>query len=117
MLYRLEGRTPVEVIDPIEWATWMEASDRRVAYDEFEGIEVSTVFYGVNMNLWVGIPLVFETAVFTNQCIEHVGRYSTWEQAEAGHQKVVDLMRKKMVKAKAKSTKSLDSIIERKTEE
>ncbi len=38
-------------------------------------------------------------------------RYSTWEQAEAGHQAAVALMRRKLVESKSSGTKALDTII------
>jgi len=57
---------------------------------------VSTVFLGIDHNWGGGPPLIFETMIF-NQGPEserpwheeYQERYSTWEQAEAGHARAV----------------------------
>jgi hypothetical protein len=61
-------------------------SKRRVDSTEWEGYQVSTVFLGINHNFGEGVPLLFETMIFTNSRDEVATfRYTTWEDAEEGH--------------------------------
>jgi hypothetical protein len=68
---------------------------RRVAEDTVDGVWISTVFTGLNTNL-LGTPMVFETMVFTDEDVEAMPRisYPTWEDAEAGHAVMVELVRR-----------------------
>ena len=93
-------RSGQPISDVLEWAR-MFGNDaaRRVALDQVvcgdELIRVSTVFLGLDHNWGGGPPLIFETMLFGGP--EPVDgwqyRYSTQEQARAGHQKVVDALR------------------------
>lgn len=88
--YKLVGRRPVPVKDPLEWARWFETGDRRVAHTSVGAISVSTVFLGLDHNfLGRGDPLLFETMVFGGPLNLEQERYSTWEDAERGHAAMV----------------------------
>ena len=94
----LVGEKPVRVDDVLDWARWLEAADnegRRVALAEFDGVMVSTVFLGINHRfLSDGPPLIFETMVFGGAPEDRVQRrYSTWEEAERGHEEIVKLIK------------------------
>ena len=69
------------------------ASDRRVAETTLpNGIWISTVYLGLNHNFGDGPPLIFETMVFRSQedmWDLDMDRYSTEEQAKAGHEAMV----------------------------
>jgi hypothetical protein len=55
------------------------------------GIEISTVFVGMDLGLAPGgKPLVFETAVITSDDNVIYGRCSTWEQAQGMHRAAVE---------------------------
>ena len=57
-------------------------------------VRVSTVFLGLDHNWTPGQrPLVFETLVFGGPADGMMERYSTWEEAEAGHEVIVALVR------------------------
>lgn len=76
--------------DVIAWAKQFGLNDTHVADDMINDHHVSTVWLGLDYNYWGGPPLVFETMVFKpdggdNYCV----RYTTWEQAEAGHQEAI----------------------------
>ncbi len=86
MHYILEGTEVVEVKDLMEWAKWLESADRHVAKDESHGVKVSTVFIGLDYNFGSGPPLLFETMVFGGKLDGEVNRYSTWQEAETGHE-------------------------------
>lgn len=94
MFWRLEGRTPVPQPDVIEYAQWMERADRDgsrvVGRTELPGgVEISTVFLGLNHQHGDGPPVLFETAVFGPDETDIVRRYHSWEEAERGHADVV----------------------------
>jgi hypothetical protein len=76
-----------------EWAATFEESNQ-VAFDEVAGIKVSTVWIGLDHNfLSAGPPLIFETMVFGGAHDEFCDRYSTEEQAKAGHRRVLAALR------------------------
>jgi hypothetical protein len=96
-LYTLRGKTPVLVGDLMTWAREMESVNCRVAHDTINGVEVSTVFLGLDHNFYGGPPLVFETMVFGGQLTGRVWRTSTWEEAEAGHASMVAEVRRTFI--------------------
>ena len=81
----LDGHLPVRCENVIEWGKWFETADRKVAKTENEGVQVSTVFLGSNHNWGDGPPLLFETMIFGGKHDGDQERYSTREEAEAGH--------------------------------
>lgn len=91
--YILEGKTPVEEPDVLKWASWMAEGDRHVNYTELPNeVNVSTVFLGIDHSFLSDRPILFETMIFGGEHDEFQERYSTWEQAEAGHQKAIELV-------------------------
>ena len=94
-LYILDGKTPVKVDDTIKWARWFETSgDKRIVKQTKVGdVGVSTVFLGVDHN-WSakGDPVLFETMTFGNED-QQQHRYTTWADAELGHEIIVAEMR------------------------
>jgi hypothetical protein len=91
--YRLNGKIPVPCYDTLEWATAFEYKNRRIALTEFEnGDRVSTVFLGINHNYSnKGAPILFETMIFGGEHDGYQERYCTWEEAEEGHKRAVEL--------------------------
>ena len=88
--YILEGKTPKLVEDVIEWGSWFETADRNVASDTLKsGVRVSTVFLGLDHNFGNGEPVLFETMIFGGKHDQYQERYSTWEEAEAGHKQAL----------------------------
>lgn len=92
--YILKDRRPVPV-DLMTWARAFERSDqRRVAQDTVGSVRVSTVFLGLNHRFGdEGPPLIFETMIFGGWHDQYQERFSTWEEAEAGHAKALRLVR------------------------
>lgn len=74
----------------MEWGNQLETIDVHVAEDEINDCWVSTVWVGLDhkmQNWFGGPPLVFETMVFDKTGNDnYCKRYSTWEEAEEGHQ-------------------------------
>ena len=63
----------------------------RVAETELPGGgRISTVFLGINHQGFDGPPMIFETMAFLADEGQEQIRYSTWEEAEAGHKDAVE---------------------------
>jgi hypothetical protein len=78
---------------PVDLMTWARAfeGNRHVARTTvYEGCEVSTVFLGLDHNFGSGPPLIFETLVFGGPFDKEMDRYSTWDEALAGHARMVE---------------------------
>lgn len=94
----LEGRE-TKTADLSTWATFFnDDSARTVGREVMPGegdshITVSTVFLGIDHNWGDGRPLLFETMIFGGPHNESMWRYTTYDEAEAGHQRVVDALR------------------------
>lgn len=75
----------------MEWANQIETMDVHVAHDVINNCRISTVWLGHNYNfIRKEPPLVFETMVFhSHGNDDYCERYSTWEEAEAGHQRAI----------------------------
>lgn len=77
-----------------EWANYFESSDRVIKKTKLfdDSVEVSTVFLGLDHAIPENEnhPLVFETMVFGGTFDGLTERYSTYKQAEEGHEKVAD---------------------------
>lgn len=84
--YVLDGHVP-------RATTWREsfghAEVRRVASTDLGDISVSTVFLGFDHNWGDGPPILFETMVFGGDHGGYEWRYSTWDEAVDGHNRVV----------------------------
>ncbi len=94
MYYDKEGKP----LDLMEWANLFEDFEYRQVGDSLvDGIRVSTVWLGLDHNFGrVGPPLIFETMMFDwkddNRGQDFQWRYSTLEQAQAGHANAVKQM-------------------------
>jgi hypothetical protein len=96
MHYILDGTTVRHTEDVLAWAQWFETADRRVARTALTPeVEVSTVFLGIDHQFEPGGPVVlFETMTFAQRGMERKAlemfteRYSTWHEAEQGHEAV-----------------------------
>jgi hypothetical protein len=85
-LYVLDGHEPVPAKSLGEHAIFM--SDPRnvvVAQDDLGGVWVSTVFLGFDLGRFRGRPCFYETMVFGGRYDLSQDRYSSWDEAEAGH--------------------------------
>ncbi len=88
--YILEGREVIPV-DLMTWAAWFENfENRRVALTKIDDeVSVSTVFLGLDHSFGDGPPLLFESLVLGGDDDEDMDRYSTYDEAEAGHAAMV----------------------------
>jgi hypothetical protein len=91
--YVLDGKTPRKVESSEEWANWFEIANRHVAQSLFGLVHVSTVFLGIDYNFLGGPPLIFETMIFNGLHDGYRDRCSTWEEAEAMHERACALVK------------------------
>jgi hypothetical protein len=77
------------------WARWFEHANRVVGNDHVGPARVSTIFLGLDHSFGHGRPLLFETMVFWpgHALNEEQDRYTTLEEARAGHARVVALVK------------------------
>jgi hypothetical protein len=88
--YILRGTEVVET-DVLTWVHWFETADRHVARTQIaDALDVSTVFLGLDHRYGDGPPLLFETLPFWHgdSLEQFMQRYSTWQDAEQGHEAV-----------------------------
>lgn len=84
--YILEGHEVKVVDDVLAWGKWFGNNNRHVADDKINGVRVSTVFLGIDHAFSDSkAPLLFETMVFGGKLDQEMSRYSTWDEADAGH--------------------------------
>lgn len=84
--YVLDGHTP-RAVSFEEWQKWRLENWNacHVAKTTLERVTVSTIFLGYHR-----LPFLFETVVFGDNPLDmEMDRYSTWEEAEAGHEEMV----------------------------
>ena len=94
--YILENGKPIPV-DIVTFAKWNMTANRRVDFTIIEdGVEVSTVFLGLDHNFSSkGPPILYETMVFRNDKGAECERYTSLIEAKAGHWRMVDKLRVK----------------------
>ena len=92
-LFILDGKKTIPCDNLFQWGRWFDKADRVVAKDQCGNAKVSTVFLGVDYDFTGKKPLLFETMVFGGPYDGEEQRYSTWEEAEEGHKKVVSRLR------------------------
>ena len=89
MHYILDDKHNLIAVDLIDWARWFEKADRTVKKTNVGAVEISTVFLGLDNSFGEGPPLFFETMIFGGKHDQDIKRYSTWQEAEEGHGRLV----------------------------
>lgn len=85
-----------------------------VAQDVINNVKISTVFMAIDHNYGDGQPILFETMIFGGKYDGDQWRYSTYEEAETGHQMAFKLIAESevsidstMVKPKSKTIQKI----------
>ena len=95
MFYKLVDKKPVPCSDGEMEQLFL--SQRHLGLTEIHGIKISTVFLCIDHNFsQEGGPILFETMIFncpSSELNHYQKRYRTWEEAERGHEKAVDLVK------------------------
>lgn len=86
-----DERRPVECADVVTWGKMMKDRSRVVAQTHVrDKVGVSTVFIGIDHRFDdKGPPLLFETLIFGGKLDGDMWRYSSWDDAEVGHEAAV----------------------------
>lgn len=80
--------------DLMTWAVWFRDVDRHVADERIGDVRVSTVFIGLDHNFGrLGPPILWESMVFGGPLDGEMARYTTREDARAGHARLVGRVR------------------------
>lgn len=83
--------------DLLKWAEWFEHAQNRVlARDQIGDVLVSTIFLGLDHGLGRGLPVLWETVIFGGKHHQAMWRYTSWEEAMAGHFQAVNLVREEV---------------------
>ena len=89
--YILNGHEAVGTNDVLDWGERLEQNKAKIVAKTFVGkILISTAFLGIDHSFGSGPPLLFETMVFGGKLDDETVRYTTWEEAEEGHKKMVE---------------------------
>lgn len=80
-----DGKTPIMEPDLMTWARWYENAKRHVGNDKINDVEVSTVFLGLDHAYTGGHLVLWETMVFGGEFDQDQERYTSYEDAVAGH--------------------------------
>lgn len=93
--YVLDGAgNPVPEPDPEKWCLVFDDPRRLVARSEIGAVAVSTVFLGLDHRFaGDGPPLLYETMIFGGAHDQDQRRYSTREEALAGHAEMVERLK------------------------
>ena len=98
--YLLANRIPVPCPNWLEWKAFMKNGDRAVRVDQVtDDIRVSTMFLGLDddrSGMREPEPLLFETVVRGGEWNQYKERYSSWTEAEEGHQRWVEMVKPAM---------------------
>ena len=62
--------------------------DRTLAFDTYKGVNVSTVFLGINHGIVFNDLILFETMVFGGEFDGEQERYRSYEEAMLGHKRI-----------------------------
>jgi hypothetical protein len=90
-LYVLDADNHVVEADISAWGEFMENDSRRVSYTQITSeIEVSTVFIGIDHRHYgKGPPILFETMIFGGPLDGQEWRYSSYDDAQTGHEMAI----------------------------
>lgn len=98
LIYRRDG-TPYQGLDAMEqWGKDFNDKKRILKQETLKnGFFISTVWLGIDHGFGIGKPLIFETMVFVKNKFADLdmARYSTEQEAIAGHKKMVAKWKRK----------------------
>ena len=95
MYYVLVDKKPRPVKDVMQWSRFYSdfEKNRRIARETIGGVDVSTVFLGIDHGIFSEKPVLFETMVFGGAHDEYCERCSTWDEAVEMHKRAVEMVR------------------------
>lgn len=92
--YILDKDNNIVEVDYIEWGLWFSQNKRKMGNDTVDGVNISTVFLGLDHNFSdKGPPLIFETMVFGGEYDQNCIRTSTLKEAQQSHKDAVEFIK------------------------
>ncbi|MGR3174780.1 MAG: hypothetical protein ACUZ8N_09295 [Candidatus Scalindua sp.] len=93
--YILENKVPVRIENTMEWGKWFLANDedRYIAKDTVCDCHIITFFFGMITEI---LPKLFHITVIGGVLDGENESYSTWQEAEAGHKRMVERVKSKL---------------------
>jgi hypothetical protein len=88
-----ENGNPKVEQDLLKWGKWFETAEIHVGNDTIGGVQISTVFLGLDHSFGGKKPLIYETMIFGGKHDQYQERYYTKEEALEGHKKAVELVK------------------------
>jgi len=101
LFYTLKNKKVVPC-DRDEWLRMFEGRNRFMFFTPCCGCRVSTVFLGLDHGFSFkpdAEPVCFETMVFGGEMDQDMDRHITWDEAEEGHQTIVEKVADKIHQA------------------
>lgn len=96
-LFTLDGHDPVPCESEEKWQAWMDTPARYVAKTVIGNVAILTFFLGAEHAPGDdGRYTLFETNVIAEGDLRYLCRYVTWDEAVAGHEKIVGRLRETM---------------------
>ena len=83
---------PVVENDVLAWGRWYESANRKLAKDVIGEVTVSTVFLSLDHGHGDGPPVLWETMIFGGEHDGYQERYTSREDAVAGHARAVAMV-------------------------
>lgn len=92
--YILVDGKPVAEPDMQKWSQWMKTAERAVGKTKVGEAHVSTVFLGLDHSFGNGSePVLWETMIFGGEHDQYQERYTSLDEAKAGHERAVEMAR------------------------
>ena len=96
--WKLEGKKIVQCKDVLEWGEFFEKKERFIKNTQMPLCWISTVFLGLDHSFYFGPeerpPILFESMIFGGPLEDEMDRYSTYEEAEEGHETLCKMAEK-----------------------
>lgn len=87
-MYILKGKETIYTNDIDEWLKGLQDETRILKRENIGDILISTIFLGLNHDLFSEIPILFETMAFKDGKTIEMKRYSTYDEAVEGHERI-----------------------------
>jgi hypothetical protein len=87
-----DGKTPRKC-ESIDDVNKYHTQNRHIGDDTIDGVRVSTVFLGLDHGYGGSDPVLWETMVFGGRHDNWMDRYTSYESALAGHNRVVEAIK------------------------
>lgn len=89
--YRLDEQNKPVPCGLMDWGRATEIGQKRVALDESDDVQVSTVFLGLDHSFGGPVPVLWETMIFGGEHDQYCDRYTSHTDALEGHKKACAL--------------------------